>query len=40
MILENNIDILIDSEIGCFEISHSEGHQIYYDFVFYKEMLN
>jgi hypothetical protein len=40
MILENNIDVLIDSEIGCFEISHSEGLKIYYEFVFYPEILN
>ena len=40
MIIENNTNILIDSDIGCFEISHCQGGQLYYDFVFYNEILN
>ena len=39
IVIENNIDILIDLEIGCLNIG-CEGSVIYYEFEFYQEILN
>jgi len=39
MILENNIDILIDLQLGWLNMD-CVGHEIYYEFEFYPEILN
>jgi len=40
MIIEDNIDVIIDTCAGTFEISFEEKGRIYYEFEFYPEILN
>jgi len=40
MVIEENLDILIDNEIGCMALLFSEYGNINYEFTFYSENLN
>jgi len=40
MIVESNIDIILDSDIGEFIPMYTDRRNVYYEFVFYPEILN
>ena len=40
MEVEENIDIILDAGIGALEMQFENDTLIYYEFEFYKEMLN